>query len=143
MIKESRFNKRLRTELTMRGFKFDRIESHATAPGIPDNAWVHVGGNSGWLEIKESENQPSRIIYRPRQALWLYDHWERNGNCATILHVITGDHVFIIPGRESIEAERDFASLLINLPGIFIPHLVLSIQAWDQIARILIKLRYR
>ena len=141
-VNEIAFGKRLRNELAERGFKFDRIESHATAPGIPDTAWVHHTGESGWLEIKETENQPTKIDYRPRQALWLDEHWKRGGNSATILHVKNGDHLFLIPGVHSIQAERNF-TILLNLPDLPLYHLVLSkLDAWDTLARLIKLLRY-
>ena len=115
-IKESSFNKRLREHFKLMGFKIDRIESHATSPGIPDNAWVQEAGHSGWLEIKESLRMPKRIHFQPQQALWQVDHAKHGGNCATILHIKEEDQAVFIPGRFAIKAERDLKLLMEKEP---------------------------
>ena len=118
-VREANFNRKFRSQMFALGFKFDRIESHATAPGIPDDAWVHECGKSGWIEIKECESFPAKMPYRPMQALWLDEHWRHNGNCCTLLHLKKEQAVILVPGDESIHAERDMqkwsdSSLWIN-----------------------------
>ena len=111
-VKESGFNQVLRSKLATLGFKIDRVESHATAPGIADDAWQHKKGRSGWLEVKEVEMPPKRVLYRPNQALWLSDHWAAGGLSATIIRVKHTDSVILIPGCYSLQAEHDLKRLI-------------------------------
>jgi hypothetical protein len=107
-VREANFNRKFRKEMEALGFKFDRVESHGTAPSIPDDAWVHSSGKSGWIEIKECESFPSKMPYRPGQALWLDEHWRNGGNCCTLLHLKKEQAVILVPGNESVQAERHF-----------------------------------
>lgn len=112
-IKESRFNQVLRRELEKYGFKIDRIESHATAPGIPDNTFVHEATRlSGWMEVKEEEDLPKRVKYRPKQPLWHRRHHRAGGNVMTIIHIKSSKCVVIVPGDKSFEAEKNLHALI-------------------------------
>jgi hypothetical protein len=140
-VNETQFNKLLRTKMWAQGFKFDRIESHSTCPGIPDDAWVHkTTEQAGWLEIKEAETLPAKIKYRPKQALWLVDHWHNGGNCATLIHVKEYHDLFLIPGIESIKAERDLRLLIEQEPGVI--NLCLDVKiVWELLANAILTLR--
>lgn len=137
-IRESSFNKKLREELGARGFKIDRIESHATAPGIPDDAFVHKPtGLTGWIEVKEAAIIPVKVKYRPKQAQWLETHVRCNGNAMTIIHIKSSKTVVIVPGECSYAAEKDLRSLLAKNPeGCYtIP----TFNGWDIIAAAIIE----
>lgn len=112
-IKESRFNRVLRRELAQHGFKIDRIESHATAPGIPDNTFVHETTRlSGWIEVKEEEKLPQKVKYRPKQPLWHRTHHKAGGNVMTIIHIKSTKCVVIIPGNKAFDAQKNLPRLL-------------------------------
>ena len=137
-VRESVFNKRLRTELSQFQFKFDRVESPGTAPGIPDDSWVHESGAAGWIEIKEAQKLPSKIDYRPDQAAWLENHWAHGGNCCTMVHVKDGDYIIVVPGHCSGRAEVD----LLALPMWNRVHVWLrESAAWSKLASIILNLR--
>lgn len=113
-VKESDFNRRMRLELEEHHmFRIDRIESHSLIGGIPDDAFLHKpSGIAGWIEVKEEAAMPSRIRYRPKQALWLYEYSMAGGICCTVVHVIDGDRALVIPGRFSLQAEKNITPLL-------------------------------
>jgi hypothetical protein len=103
---ESKFNKRFRAELSAYpfNFRFFRIESHATEPGIPDNHFLR-DGYSGWLEMKEEADRvPYRINYRPAQPAWLYSYWKDGGSCGTVLYVRSIDAVLLVRGCDTLRA---------------------------------------
>jgi hypothetical protein len=134
-IRESRFNGVFRRELTKWGFKFDRIESHATAPGLPDNTFVHKDTYlSGWIEVKEEMIIPVRVKYRPKQAFWMQRHVRANGNAMTIIHIKKLKAIVLVPGRYSFNAEKDLRSLVLTEQA-----LLLKISdGWDAIAAAII-----
>ena len=137
-IRESAFNSTLREQLTLLGFKFDRIESHATAPGIPDNFWIHYAtGITGWLEIKETETIPTKVKYRPKQTLWLEEYDRYGGCCFTAIHIKSLDQVLIIPGKFSFAAERNLKDLLqkTELPSIQLKQK----DTWFKIKNVILK----
>jgi hypothetical protein len=112
-VRESSFNRKFRTEMGLRGFKIDRIESHATIPGLPDDAFLHEFTLlSGWIEIKEEETIPSKVKYRPRQALWLETHTALGGCAMTLIHIKKSNEAILIPGKHSFVAEKDLKGLL-------------------------------
>jgi hypothetical protein len=112
-IRESRFNKLFREHLEKEGFKFDRIESHTTSPGVPDNAFLHSPTRlSGWIEVKEVEWMPIKVAYRPRQSSWLEEHWRKGGNSMTIVHIKQEKSVVIVAGNRSFSAEKELNKLL-------------------------------
>lgn len=116
-IKELVWNKKMRTELYRFGFKFDRIESHDTAPGIPDDAFLHEPtGMSGWIEVKEEEVIPTKVKYRPKQVPWLLDHWRRGGICLTLVHVKARNYVIIIPGGDAQAASINLNDAMQQCP---------------------------
>jgi len=119
MTKESNFNKRLRAELDKLGFTTIRVESHTTAPGAADNHSVHTSGWCGWVEIKQTEVLPSRVKYRPHQALWLEDIWKAGGNTATLVHLKYSDEMILVLGNRSREAERDLTAIMLDRRNIF------------------------
>jgi hypothetical protein len=134
-IKESAFNKTFRTELTLLGWKFDRIESHTTAPGIPDDACVHKATRiAGWVEVKEEQTIPRRVKYRPRQSYWLEHHVASGGNAVTIIHIKSTDSILFIPGECSVEAETDLPGLMRRVQLYHIP-LVLG---WPRVSAVLL-----
>lgn len=146
-VKESSFNRKFRTEMDLRGFKIDRIESHATVPGIPDDAFIHEFSlMSGWIEVKEEETIPRKVKYRPKQAMWLETHTELGGCAMTIIHIKTTSDVILIPGKYSYEAEKDLKGLLArNAPGIRIirvlgPPLLrgMESESWDRVSSAII-----
>ena len=119
-VREANFNRKFRQNMVPLGFKFDRVESHETAPSIPDDAWVHSSGKSGWVEITECESFPERMPYRPGQALWHDEHWLRGGNCCTLLHLKKEQVVIIIPGNQSIQAELNLRQCSWAAPNMWI-----------------------
>jgi hypothetical protein len=134
-IKESTFNREFRMELTPLGWKFDRIESHATAPGIPDDACVHTASRlSGWVEVKEEQTIPHKVKYRPRQSWWLEDHVDRGGNALTVIHIKSTDSILFIPGSCSVDAEFDLHELMRRKK---LYHVPLSL-GWPKISAILL-----
>jgi hypothetical protein len=115
-VKELDFNKKLRGTLDEEfDYRIERIESHATAAGLPDNAWLcRPLSRSGWIEVKEVEGQPKKIKYRPRQAPWLYSYSTEGGCCCTIVHIKEGNLALIIPGSLSLIAQRNVGELPIT-----------------------------
>lgn len=112
-IKESRFNVLFRRELAKFGFKIDRIESHATAPGLCDDHFVHFDTSlSGWIEVKEEMVVPTKVKYRPKQALWIQRHVRANGNAMTIIHIKKLKAVVLVPGDCSYKAEKNLRELV-------------------------------
>lgn len=56
-----------------------RIENKLGA-GMPDVFYMHRF-LTGWMELKYEAAMPSRIDYRPGQALWLSNYWSKGGTC--------------------------------------------------------------
>lgn len=105
-MNEYGFNLSLREALLVRGFKFWRVESHQTCPGIPDCHFIHKPtAMTGWMEVKLEENLPTRMPYQPRQAAWLREYSLMGGNCWTVLRVDKQDLIVVVPGAESLRAE--------------------------------------
>lgn len=119
MIKESNFNKRLRDEMGKLGFKTIRVESHSTAPGAADNHMIHHSGWCGWVEIKQVESLPSRVKYRPQQALWHENVWKAGGNSATLVHLKYSDEMILVPGHRSREAEKCLTAIMCEPVNVF------------------------
>ena len=112
-VKETRFNIRLRKEFKARGIRIDRIESHALAAGIPDDAFLDTKRKkSGWIEIKEEETIPFKIKYRPKQPLWLQSYSNDGGICCTIIHIQETDVAMVIPGEYTLDADRNLPALM-------------------------------
>src|SRR4051812_3673712 len=108
-MSESDFNKKFRQAMTVRGLRMHRIESHGTAPGIPDNFFISIGtGTCGWIEVKQAREgeSPKKIDYRPGQVPWLIQYTKDGGRCGTVLHIPAGNIVILIKGQDSAKAEQ-------------------------------------
>jgi hypothetical protein len=103
-MSESAFSKKLRNGLAEHGVKTERVESRATAVGIPDIYGIKMGF-SFWIETKQNF-KADRIRYEPLQALWLETEWKNGGMCLTILHHTATDEVIIVWGNDSRAAEK-------------------------------------
>jgi hypothetical protein len=111
-MSESSFNSTFRRNLlTVGRIRIHRIESHSTAPGIPDNHFISLStGITGWIEMKEAgpkEVSPSRIDYRPAQVPWLLEYDKDGGRCYTGIHIPRINLFLLIPGRYSRLASID------------------------------------
>jgi hypothetical protein len=105
-MSENTFSIALRKRLVADfNFRFDRVESHATAPGIPDCHYI-CQGSTGWIEFKESLSLPKAVNYRPGQVPWLMAYSYHGGRCFTILNIKLGRYAIVIPGCESATANR-------------------------------------
>ena len=113
MGKESDFNRRFRKEMAARGMKMYRVESHATEPGMPDNHYIIRDlYTSGWIEVKGTDRKtyPGPVDYRKGQVPWLMGYSQLGGHCWTVLYLVTRKQVIVIPGNQSLIAEKDVGS---------------------------------
>jgi hypothetical protein len=108
-MKESTFNTTFQKNMRNVGMNFYRIESHATCPGIPDNHFLFSRRGvtkTGWLEMKQVEDWPSKIDYRRGQAAWLEEYWMKGGISATVVRVRGMNLMLLIPGSKSLLMSR-------------------------------------
>lgn len=84
---EGKLWKHLRTSVIpkmARPSKWSRVESHATAIGIPDCYYVFDSVNSGWVELKHhSKAKPAEL--RPAQYRWIKDRTDLGAKAIWIL----------------------------------------------------------
>jgi hypothetical protein len=128
MNKESKFNHTFRLEMTQQGFYMIRVESHSTSPGIPDNHFVCPDGVSGWVEIKQTPTYPRGVPFEPKQAVWHYTYAVSGGLVSTVMYVQDTHEVIWIPGRASLQAEKDWRTFGVVFPIARHP------EVWEKIA---------
>jgi len=106
-VSETKFRHAVRDKLKAQ-FTIAQIESHQTAPGVPDthlllNDQANHTNKTCWLELKFEEKLPTRIDLRKTQVPWLRKYYRSGGKCWVVLKVGCESKIYVWAGSYAKE----------------------------------------